>query len=352
MYSNSAVKVTDSNFDEQAYIDLNMDVRRAVEQGAFANGLAHYQSHGKNENRYQVNPEIYELRHEKNLKIKSVLKRGYDKKFFENKNKYNFLTEETSKKFNIVDTPNISSHDYDNTGKKLIRDHELVLDCGAGYRNVYYSNVVNLEIVDYSTTDVVGVGEELPFKDNSFDAVISVAVLEHVKDPFLCAKEIARVLKPGGDLYCAVPFMQPFHGYPHHYFNMTKSGVKNLFDSYLEIERQEVSESNLPINSLCWFIGSWADGLVGKDKQDFLDMKLSDFCDLLKDTSTAYNKPYVKNLSTEKNFELATGTILYARKPVKQSKLSYVLEAAGHFHLNKLKESYGTAIKPAHARQI
>ncbi len=350
MHSLSAVKVSDSNFDEHAYLDLNMDVRRAVEQGAFASGLAHYQSYGKNEDRYQANSEVYEMRREKNAKIKNVLKRGYNKNFYTNKNKFNFLTEETSKKFNIVDTPNISSHDYDTTGQKLIRDHDLVLDCGAGYRNVYYSNVVNLEIVDYSTTDVVGVGEELPFKDNSFDAVISIAVLEHVKDPFLCAKEIARVLKPGGDLYCAVPFMQPFHGYPHHYFNMTKSGVRNLFDNYLDIGRQEVSESNLPINSLCWFINSWAEGLDGKDKQDFLNMKVSDFHKLLQDTSTEYHKPYVKNLSIEKNFELATGTVLFAKKPVHQTRLANLLEVAGHLH--KIYRPFGAAVKPAHARQI
>ena len=76
-----------------------------------------------------------------------------------------------------------------------------------GRRAVYFDNVVNFEIVPYDTTDVRGVGEELPFRDASFDAVVSIAVLEHVKDPFRCAREIARVLKPGGELICAVPFL-------------------------------------------------------------------------------------------------------------------------------------------------
>ena len=73
----------------------------------------------------------------------------------------------------------------------------LILDCGAGRRPIYYSNVVNFEIVAYDTTDVRGVGESLPFETDSFDAVFSFAVLEHVKDPFRCASEICRVLKPG-----------------------------------------------------------------------------------------------------------------------------------------------------------
>jgi ubiquinone/menaquinone biosynthesis C-methylase UbiE len=79
------------------------------------------------------------------------------------------------------------------------------------------------------STDVLGVAEELPFVDNAFDAVISVAVLEHVRDPFSAAKEITRVLKPGGKLFGYVPFLQPFHGYPNHYYNMTRVDLANLF---------------------------------------------------------------------------------------------------------------------------
>jgi SAM-dependent methyltransferase len=63
--------------------------------------------------------------------------------------------------------------------------------------------------------DVVGVGEELPFADEFLDTVISNAVLEHVKDPFRYEREMAHVLKPGGELFCAVPLLQPVHGYPH-----------------------------------------------------------------------------------------------------------------------------------------
>ena len=59
---------------------------------------------------------------------------------------------------------------------------------------------VNDEIAGSGTTSVTGVGEALPFLDNSFDAVISRAVPEHVRDPFRCAAGIARILKPGGHL--------------------------------------------------------------------------------------------------------------------------------------------------------
>lgn len=44
----------------------------------------------------------------------------------------------------------------------------------------------------------VGVGEALPYDDNTFDAVACVDVLEHVSDLQRVLDEVARVLKPGG----------------------------------------------------------------------------------------------------------------------------------------------------------
>ncbi|MDU8910613.1 bifunctional 2-polyprenyl-6-hydroxyphenol methylase/3-demethylubiquinol 3-O-methyltransferase UbiG [Aestuariicoccus sp. MJ-SS9] len=44
----------------------------------------------------------------------------------------------------------------------------------------------------------VGVGEELPYDNSSFDAVVCVDVLEHVRDLDQVMAEVARVLKPGG----------------------------------------------------------------------------------------------------------------------------------------------------------
>jgi 2-polyprenyl-6-hydroxyphenyl methylase/3-demethylubiquinone-9 3-methyltransferase len=44
----------------------------------------------------------------------------------------------------------------------------------------------------------VGVGEQLPYKDASFDRVVCVDVLEHVNDLGQVLAEVARVLKPGG----------------------------------------------------------------------------------------------------------------------------------------------------------
>jgi 2-polyprenyl-6-hydroxyphenyl methylase/3-demethylubiquinone-9 3-methyltransferase len=44
----------------------------------------------------------------------------------------------------------------------------------------------------------VGVGEALPYQSETFDAVVCVAVLEHVQDFTRVVAESARVLRPGG----------------------------------------------------------------------------------------------------------------------------------------------------------
>ncbi|MBI5283891.1 MAG: methyltransferase domain-containing protein [Chloroflexi bacterium] len=48
-------------------------------------------------------------------------------------------------------------------------------------------------------------GERLPFVDGAFDRVICTETLEHVDDDSVLARELARVLKPGGILAVSVP---------------------------------------------------------------------------------------------------------------------------------------------------
>lgn len=59
-----------------------------------------------------------------------------------------------------------------------------------------------------------GVGEKIPFADDSFDLVISIAVLEHVQNVKAVVSETFRVLKPGAYAYFEVPNnLFPFEGH-------------------------------------------------------------------------------------------------------------------------------------------
>lgn len=50
---------------------------------------------------------------------------------------------------------------------------------------------------------------QLPFADNTFDAVLCNHVLEHVADDIKAMQELRRVLKPGGWAILQVPFFSP-----------------------------------------------------------------------------------------------------------------------------------------------
>jgi SAM-dependent methyltransferase len=65
---------------------------------------------------------------------------------------------------------------------------------------------------------VGGVGEYLPFPENTFDLVLSHEVLEHVQNDRMAAVEIVRVLKPGGRLTLFVPNRgYPFETHGHYW---------------------------------------------------------------------------------------------------------------------------------------
>lgn len=50
-----------------------------------------------------------------------------------------------------------------------------------------------------------GVGDRLPFADEAFDVIACRSVIEHLRDPIPFFAEVARVLKPGGAMYCLTP---------------------------------------------------------------------------------------------------------------------------------------------------
>lgn len=53
--------------------------------------------------------------------------------------------------------------------------------------------------------DVIVPGRPLPYADDSFDAVVSMDVIEHVVDPVPWVREALRVLKPNGVLFLTTP---------------------------------------------------------------------------------------------------------------------------------------------------
>ena len=180
----------------------------------------------------------------------------------------------------VVETDNVSSNPYTPDALALIMAATArggwVLDCGAGSRPERLPGVVNVEIANYRSSDVLAVGEALPFADNSFDAVLSLAVLEHVRDPFACARELVRVLRPGGELLADVPFLQPLHGYPDHYYNMTQAGLRNLFAGLGEVLDCRVPLHGHPIFGVQWLLGAYLAGLPTGARAELASMTVAE----------------------------------------------------------------------------
>src|SRR5579859_1066309 len=80
-------------------------------------------------------------------------------------------------------------------------------------------------------------GHYLPFAASGFELVVSIAVFEHLYNPFRAAQEVYRVLKPGGTFLGTTAFLEPFHA--NSYFHMSHLGVqKILTDAGFEVCRQ------------------------------------------------------------------------------------------------------------------
>jgi SAM-dependent methyltransferase/uncharacterized protein YbaR (Trm112 family) len=114
-----------------------------------------------------------------------------------------------------------------------------ILDVGAGdcrYRGLFPSqDYIGFDFAQSGDNfsllplDVVADALAIPFRAESFDFVLNMAVMEHVPDPFLAATEMARVLKRGGRCFCLLPLTRPEHMAPFDFFRFTKFGAERVF---------------------------------------------------------------------------------------------------------------------------
>lgn len=174
---------------------------------------------------------------------------------------------------------------------KIFKEKNDILDIGGGLRidagkaNRYdkknawlvdYIKKSNYKILDKAADykpDVVGDIHNLPMPNASIDAVICIAVLEHVEEPLQAMKEIYRVLKPGGFCFIYVPFLYYYHpmkGYYQDFYRFTYDGVKYLAKDFKQVEIQNVrgalsSLANLlPFFSKKDYLLDWLDRLFHK----------------------------------------------------------------------------------------
>lgn len=135
----------------------------------------------------------------------------------------------------------------------LRQGNDFVLNIGAGGTAERYPNCIEFEHKIFRHTDVVGDAHHLPFRDDVFDRVFAFNVFEHLADPRAAAREIHRVLKPGGAIAIHTAFLQPLHEEPNHFYNATEYGVRRWFSKF-EIEDCRVSGNFSPGGMLAFLM--------------------------------------------------------------------------------------------------
>ena len=84
--------------------------------------------------------------------------------------------------------------------------------------------------LDYTPTNWPDVDiQNTGYDAGSYDIAIADQVLEHVKNPFAAAGQLAHIVKAGGLIVVATPFLHPIHRAPADYWRFTPDSYDVLF---------------------------------------------------------------------------------------------------------------------------
>lgn len=125
------------------------------------------------------------------------------------------------------------------------RGAAMTLDVGAGMRELRAAlpgRVETLDLNDFGAyPDILGdVCSPFPeWMAGRYDAVIALAILEHVYDPPAAVENFRRALRPGGRLFLYVPWMWRYHAPPNlmfqDYQRLSRDGLAYLLRDFEEV---------------------------------------------------------------------------------------------------------------------
>ena len=136
--------------------------------------------------------------------------------------------------------------------ERAVKPCDRVLDLGAGAGELnHYSlkgrvrQLVGVDLDPRVRSNPLldaGLGADiyaLPFRDNSFDLIFSIYVLEHVDRPSALAGEVARVLRPGGRCIFLTPNV-------YHYVTLLSRLTPTSFHRWINEKRGRAADDTFP----------------------------------------------------------------------------------------------------------
>ncbi|MDQ3929002.1 MAG: methyltransferase domain-containing protein [Chloroflexota bacterium] len=186
----------------------------------------------------------------------------------------------------------------------------IVLDLGAGNLTLDLPNVIRMDVTLTPYVDVVGDAHMMPFLSGTVDFVFSLAVIEHLRQPFDAAQETHRVLRNGGYVYGECNFVFAYHGYPHHYFNASEQGLEQVFHSF-EKFRTGVAPYQMPSAALEMVLGTYLHWMQPGDVPGATTFRL-----LLQEILSLPIANYDSLFTEEGALNVAAGVFFFGRKNV------------------------------------
>lgn len=193
------------DFDPEAYLELNPDVASAG-----VDPLVHYLEFGKHENRYYKHIAGKPSELDESLHSNPSTQRP---QFIHHENIWNWIGE-----------------NFDKPGIRVLEiGSRAVVSDSLWTKVLSKTDYIGFDILPGKNVDVVGDAHFLSehFEPESFDLVISFAVMEHIALPWVFAEEISKVLRIGGTSVHETHFSYSEHELPWHFFNSIQEHLRS-----------------------------------------------------------------------------------------------------------------------------
>lgn len=167
------------------------------------------------------------------------------------------------------------------------RDAARILDVGAsmrGHLGVLGERVETLDLNDWGAHPHILGDVCTPFPDwmaGRYDAVIALALLEHVYDPPAAVANFRRALRPGGRLFLYVPWIWRYHGPPdlafQDYQRLSRDGMAYLLRDFEAVTLYPLRGKYAAMANLLKLWKRHVEGRFGERVNRLLDARASDW---------------------------------------------------------------------------